>query len=398
MTRRGNDMEFFNQVPLTPPDPIFGVAAAFNEDKRDQKVDLTIGVYKNPQGRNDTLDVVRETDIGLSTHEANKVYLPMGGDPVYRDVSRKLVFGENADIERIFVSQTVGGTGALRVGAEFLSEISNKTVYLPNPTWANHKAIFLHAGYELAYYPYFKDGRMDFTAILDSLHEAPAKSVILLHACCHNPTGCDPTPNEWQQISDLIKKRQLIPFFDFAYQGFGQDIDTDAYAIRLFEAEGHEMLVASSYSKSFGLYGERVGCLFAVTNHYREVGSTILAQIRANYSNPPRHGALIVAHILHSPELTKKWEKELYHMRDRIKAIRSELTKRLSSSVPSRDWSDFEKQQGMFSLTGLTEAEVNQLSKEKGIYMTKNGRINLSGLNQKNLDYVVTSFKEVLNA
>ncbi|MCH9614591.1 MAG: Aromatic-amino-acid aminotransferase [Chlamydiia bacterium] len=389
-------MDFFETVPLTPPDPIFGVAAKFKADRREQKVDLTIGIYQSPQGRNETLDVVRETDIGMATHEPNKVYLPMSGDPVYRELSKKLVFGDNRNDERIFVTQTVGGTGALRVGAEFLSEYSTKTVYLPNPTWANHKSIFLHSGYELAYYPYFKDNQVDFIDMLDALREAPARSVVLLHAACHNPTGCDLTPEQWGEVSEVIKKRELIPFFDFAYQGFGKDIDSDAYAIRLFEANGHEMLVASSYSKSFGLYGERVGCLFAVSSHPKEVGSTIMAQIRANYSNPPRHGAITVAHILHSPELTKRWHEELYHMRDRLKALRSELTNKLSEKIPERDWSYLERQQGMFSLSGLTEAQVKHLAEDKGIYMTKNGRMNISGLNQKNLDYVADSFAEVI--
>lgn len=389
-------MNFFETVPLTPPDPIFGVAAKFNADQREKKVDLTIGIYQTAQGRNETLDVVRETDIGLAAHEPNKVYLPISGDTVYRQLSKRLVFGNHCNDERIFVAQSVGGTGALRVGAEFLLEYSTKTVYLPNPTWANHKSIFLHAGYELAYYPYFKDNQVDFIGMLDALREAPAKSIVLLHAACHNPTGCDLSKEQWGELSDLIKKRSLIPFFDFAYQGFGEDIDTDAYAIRLFEANGHEMLVASSYSKSFGLYGERVGCLFIVSSHSKEVGSTIMAQIRASYSNPPRHGAIIVAHILHSSELSEKWQKELYHMRDRIKALRSELTDKLSQKLPEKDWSYLEKQKGMFSFSGLTEHQVQRLAEDKGIYMTKNGRMNICGLNQKNIDYVTESFAEVI--
>ena len=358
-------------------------------------MNLTIGIYQDPSGKTHTLDCIKQAEARFPACEMNKGYFGMAGDPEFCDETGKLVFGDLWNPKKIFVAATVGGTGALRIGFEFLAGFTSKEGYVSTPTWANHVPIMEKVGFKVTHYPYFKENRVDFPAMLDCLDMASEGSVVLLHACCHNPTGCDLTQDEWRELSLFMKKKKLIPFFDFAYQGFGLGNEEDAFAIRQFYLDGHEMLVATSYSKSLGLYGERVGSLIVVSEKLQEVGSTICAQIRVNYSNPPRHGELLAKMVLRDADLRKTWLIELGAMRERIILMRQLLHEKLSLEVPERRWDFLLKQHGMFSLCGLSFAEVAEMVQGEGIYMTKAGRINLCGLNQENINVVAAAFKKV---
>jgi aspartate aminotransferase len=396
-------MAFFETIASLPEDPIFGLTKIFNSDPRQQKVNLGVGAYQDFDGRTSVLAAVKEAEELILSKSLSKNYLPIDGNREYNEETVKLAFGSECprfNAGEIFFTQTIGGCGALRIGADFLTQEISRVIFLSDPSWPNHKGIFSRAKLNVDYYRYYDEvnHRVDFDGFCVSLKLMPPGSVILLQACCHNPTGMDLSFEQWQILSELIKKHQLLPFFDFAYQGFGQDIETDAKPIRYFAEQEHEMLVAQSFSKNFGLYGERVGVLSIVTKNSKaaqKIGSAVRQIVRESYSNPPLHGARIVETILKTPSLKNKWLNELQLMRNRIKEMRDALTRGLMDKSPT-DFSFFKNQKGLFSFSGLNKQQVLRLREEKGIYMIDNGRINVAGLTPSNIDYVIQSILSVL--
>lgn len=386
-------MSFFERTPLAPIDPILGLAQAFKEDPRPIKVNLGVGSYRTAALTPLILTSVKESEKKLLLNEKSKDYLPIEGDREYLKLSYELLFGRPLS-EEVGAAQTVGGTGALRIVGKFLESSGLKKIHIPTPTWGNHRRIFTHAGLEVEEMPYYDDKKhlFDFANFILSLEKMKGGSVVLLHAVCHNPTGIDPTLEQWKKILEKMKERELFPFFDIAYQGFGKGIEEDAEAIRLFREASIPMAVAMSYSKNFGLYGERVGALFFICKESGErerIMSQIKVLIRGNYSNPPLHGAAIVREILHNPSLKALWLEELDAMRSRIDLMRNSFTKALEKNSNDATFSHIAKSQGMFAFTGLAPRQVEQLIMKYGIYMTNDGRINLAGLNDDNIGYVV---------
>ncbi len=419
-------MSFFESVERYPDDPIFGLLSLFAKDPRDHKVNLGIGVYKTSDGKPFVLPSVRKVESLLLSRNLNKEYLPIEGDVTFLKETHKLLFGEDASLlseNRIASAQTVGGTSALRSIAELLHENHCNTIFIPSPTWPNHKAIFSQSHLKVETYPYYDplNTCFDFKGMCAAIKEMPKGifilmnrrpprstlfpkempkgSAILLHGCCHNPTGFDPDRNEWQEIADLIKKSQIIPVFDLAYLGFSKGTEEDAFAIRHFLESSHELLIALSYSKNFGLYGERVGALVCVAQNEQialNLQSLIKHHIRASYSTPPLQGMRIVSTILQSPSLREDWKIELRHMRERIQEMRKMLVSELLSKGCSKDFSFINKQSGLFSYCGLGQDSLLRLKNEYGIYIPLNGRINVAGLNAQNLPYVVEAILSVL--
>jgi aspartate/tyrosine/aromatic aminotransferase len=387
---------FFSSLKQLPDDPIFGLQVEFNQDPRKNKINLSIGAYQNDDGHWEVFTAVREAEKILLDKNLDKEYQGIEGHPAFIKETLRLIFGEVP--ENSFGAQTIGGTCALRLGGDFLAQNLTKTILVSNPTWPNHARIFNHAGMTVEEYPYYdtKNHALNFEAMCDKIKSTPAGCAILLHGCCHNPSGIDPTQEQWKELSLLIKKHNLFPFFDLAYQGFGFGIEEDAFPIRQFAQDGHEMLVAYSYSKNFGLYGERIGLLAAVTQNKEEalkVGSIFKTIIRGSYSNPPLQGARIIATVLQSTELKKIWKEELTQIRMRTQMMRQKLLEGLNDSNGSFDF--LKKQKGMFSYSGLNAEQVGSLQKEYGIYMLKSGRINVTGLNEKNINSVINSISEV---
>lgn len=392
-------MVFFEEIEQAPTDPILGIAQAFAADPREQKINLGIGVYRTEELQPLVLETVREAEKILLEKALYKEYLPIDGEKSYLEGVYDLVFGASFLRERAVALQTIGGTGGLRIGAEFLKKSSVQTIYLPDPTWDNHRRIFTHAGLKVATLPYYnKEKRsFDFAAMIDSISQISPQSAVLLQGCCHNPTGFDPTIEEWEEIAAVLKKRSLLPFFDLAYQGFGKGIDEDARAIRLFADKEMECLVASSYSKNFGLYAERTGALFILCNSSQEaqrVASQAKVIIRGIWSNPPCHGARIVATILSEKNLRSRWEEEVKKMRNRIQSMRGALVDALSKRGRG-DFSFINEQMGMFSYTGLRQKSVERLTAEHAIYLPLDGRINIAGLNNANLPIVADAIVAV---
>lgn len=396
-------MGFFDGVALAEKDPILSLNAEFFEDSRSNKVNLGLGVYKNSELKPMLLSSVRKAENILALKNLERGYLPIDGDPQFLRLSSELLFGRDSQrlsSGHVYAAQSLGGTGALRLGADFLfSEVGNR-VYISDPTWINHKPIFIYAGHEIAYYPYYhkKSCNFDFENMCSAIKEMPKGSVILLHGCCHNPTGIDPTLEQWKEIASLIRKQQVFPFFDVAYQGFGEGLDKDAQVVRYFADEGLEMFVSYSCSKTFGLYGERTGVFFVVAKDesvVEKVASKTKSLIRTNYSSPPAHGARIVKTILSSDELREEWRTELRNMRERVFEMRKALVSGLLAKSQDRDFSFMRDQRGMFSFSGLTKEHVDQLIVEYGIYMPGDGRINVAGLSSENLDYVVDAILSV---
>lgn len=396
-------MSFFDSVPLAPSDPVFGLAATYLADPRPNKINLIMGVYKNPILDTPVLKIVKKAELEIIAEEKNKEYFGIEGDKHFLGLVGPLIFGKtwwHAHSKRVASCQGVGGTGALRLGGDLLRSHTSSELYYSEPTWVNHHQMMAQAGFKVGRYPYydFKTHQLAFDKMVAFLKQLPPKSVILLHACCHNPSGADLSLAQWHILSDLFFEKQLIPFFDFAYQGFGQGIEEDAIAIRLFAEKGHTLLVANSFSKNFGLYGERVGGLFVVTGSEKEA-ACVLSQLktyaRTSYSNPPIHGAKIVRHILGNPILEKEWEEELRMMRGRVDAMKEALTKGLTSRAKSRDFNYLRERQGLFCYCGLTKQEAERLIVDYAIYMTAEGRINVAGLNPDNLDYVVDAIVRV---
>ncbi|MGA8163949.1 MAG: amino acid aminotransferase [Waddliaceae bacterium] len=397
-------MSFFESVENFPGDPIFGLEAAFAKDTRPKKVNLGVGAYRNAEGRPHVLSAVRKSERIVVDKHLPKEYPPILGSQEYIAASIKLVFGEHSPAiaaEVIAGAQTLGATGALRVGGEFL--VNNRisgTIFFPDPTWLNHPPIFRNTNMKLGTYPYFDPltHQLNFSEISASIKKMPARSTILFQGGCHNPTGKDPTLEQWKEISKLLKKQRVIPFFDFAYQGFGQGLDQDAEAIRLFVEEGHEMLVASSYSKNLGLYGERVGLLSIVCRD-KETANSCSSQIqqviRGSYSMPPLHGQRIVTTLLQDKVLRNEWEQELASMRERVGSMRQALVEKLMIKKKKIDYSFLKTQNGIFSYSMLNPDQVHRLKQEFAIYLPRNGRINVAGLNHHNLDYVVDALISV---
>lgn len=397
-------MPFFNDIPLLPDDPILGLPIAFAADPHPNKINLGIGAYKTAEGHPLVLSSVRKAESLLLQRHLNKEYLPIEGDPEFLRYSLQLLLGGDSPLYQIghyFAAQSVGGASALRIGSEFLAKFVSKTIFISQPSWSNHKQIFEKSGLNVGSYPYFDPQKqlLDFPGMCEAIRNMPPGSVILLHGCCHNPTGIDPTFDQWKELSNLIKEQQILPFFDIAYQGFGHGLDLDAQAIRHFVNEGHEMLIAYSFSKNFGLYGERVGFLTIVcssADRVPKIASQIRNLIRGNYSNPPLHGARIVSTILKSHELTLEWKTELNNMCERVKEMRKALIAALFVKGQDRNFAYMHQQIGLFSFTGLNPDQVQRLRKEKAIYMPNNGRINIAGLNTQNVAYVAEALLSVM--
>ncbi len=401
--KKGKRMSFFDRIVMEPPDPILGLTSRFCEDSRSTKVNLGVGAYKTSELKPMVLSCVKKAEEELFNSCGNKEYLPISGNEKYLSLLEEVVFGSSSTAiteERICAAQMLGGTGALRVGADFLKEEVGDTIFLSDPSWANHKPLFLRAGLKVKQYNYYdyKTHSFCFEKMCESIKEMPRGSIILLQACCHNPTGIDPTFEQWKEISSVIKTQGVVPFFDMAYQGFGDGLEEDAAAIRCFVEDGHECLIAYSASKNFGLYGERVGALFVV-NRDKLIAETALSKIkvliRTNFSNPPLHGASIVRTVLSSTALTKKWHIELQEMRERVVEMRKALAAGLMAKSEKKDFSFMKQQKGMFSFSGLDRDEVDCLMTEFGIYMLRSGRINVAGLSQNNIDYVVDAILSV---
>jgi len=397
-------VSFFSSVDLVPGDPILGLTEAFNADPRPTKVNLGVGIYYDEQGRIPLPEAVCRVEQALAAAARPRGYLPIDGLPAYTAATRELLFGKDSPLlaaGRVATTQTVGGSGALRVGAELLRKaLPHATLALSNPSWENHRAVFGAAGFEIVDYTYFDPAShgVDFAGMLADLGRLQLGTTVLLHACCHNPTGADLDAGQWQQVAALLKERQLFPFVDMAYQGFDKGIAEDAVAIRtLVEAGIDAFVVSSSYSKSFSLYGERVGALSVVSgsaDEARAVQSQVKRIIRTIYSSPSTHGAALVAGVLNDPELRTLWERELGAMRARIHELRGQLVDRLAAlGHPEYDF--IRRQTGMFSYSGLGKAQVERLRDEFGIYAVGTGRICLSALNQSNLDYVAKAISVV---
>lgn len=399
-------MGFFNHVEMAADDPILGLNAAFSRDARLNKVNLGVGVYKSTELQPLVLSCVKKAEEKIFFSSLSKEYLPIDGNRDFLRLSENLLLGEGTEAlssRRVYSAQTIGGSGALSLGADFLYQEGYNRLFLSEPSWSNHKKLFAKAGFQIDSYPYLERKRcmLDFENMCAGIKKMPQGSVILLHACCHNPTGVDPSLEQWKEISSLIKAQKAIPFFDFAYHGFAEGLEKDPFPIRYFVEEGHEMLVAYSFSKNFGLYGERLGALFVITEEEKiveKVKSRVKQLIRSRYSSPPIHGSRIVKEILEEESLLREWAAELENMRLRINEMRKALASELLAQSQKIDFSFMHEQRGMFSFSGLDRDHVDRLAVEYGIYMPSNGRINVAGLSSENLDYVVGAILTVLSS
>jgi aromatic-amino-acid transaminase len=394
----------FAAVEMAPRDPILGLNEAFNADTRATKVNLGVGVYFTDEGKIPLLGAVKAAEKTRIEAAPARGYQPIEGAAAYNNAVAALLFGKDSAL--ISAGQTItiealGGTGALKVGADYLKRLlPNATVYISDPSWENHRALFESAGFPVSNYAYYDAATrgVNFAGMLADLSQMPAQSIVVLHACCHNPTGADITAAQWEQVVAVIRERNLIAFLDMAYQGFADGIKEDAVALDLFAASGLQFLVSSSFSKSFSLYGERVGALTIVASSKEEAGrvmSQVKRVVRTNYSNPPTHGGAIVAAVLSSPELRQQWEDELAGMRLRIREMRKSLVEKLAARGVAQDFSFVMKQRGMFSYTGLSVEQVEKLKTEFGVYAVGTGRICVAALNTKNIDYVADAIAAV---
>ena len=395
----------FAGIQDAPLDPIMRLFEAFNADSRPSKLNLAIGVYTDAEGKVPRLRAVREAERRWIGKALPKTYRPIEGTKPFRDAVQVLLFGTGAAIlgqDRAATLQSVGGTGALKVGADVLARLKpGATVAVSDPTWENHRALFAQAGFGVVDYPYFsaETGAVDYPAMRSALEALPAGTIVVLHACCHNPTGADLTGEEWADLVPLMRERGLIPFLDIAYQGFGVDLDADAAPVRLFAESGQEFLVASSFSKSFSLYGERVGALTIVAADpglRAKVEALAKRLIRASYSNPHTHGAAIVETVLTDPELRADWVRELAEMRERIRAMRERMADSLQQRHPERGFSAIKAQKGMFSYTGLTPDEAVRLRELHEVYALEPGRICVAAVNAHNIDRVLDAVDAVV--
>lgn len=395
----------FSQITAAPADPILGLTEAFKADPRTDKVNLGVGIYKDEAGQTPVLKSVKLAEAKLLEEEKTKSYLGIEGVALYNQAVQQLLFGkDNAIIAdgRAVTAQAPGGTGSLRVAAEFvLSNTDSKTIWISNPTWANHKNIFETAGLEIKEYSYYRAEThdLDFDAMMTDLQQASEGDLVLLHGCCHNPTGIDLNINQWQQVAKLCAEKGLVPLFDFAYQGFGSGIEEDAQGLRAVAAVVPELLVANSFSKDFGLYNERIGAVTLVAKDSESAVrafSQVKRTIRANYSNPPAHGAMIVSTILNDGELNALWQQELTEMRQRIASMRTLFVESLKAEGVDRDFSFISRQNGMFSFSGLNKEQVARLKDEFGVYIVGSGRISVAGMTKTNMPVICKAIAKVL--
>jgi aspartate/tyrosine/aromatic aminotransferase len=395
----------FETIAAAPPDPILGLTEAFLNDPNPAKVNLAVGVYQDDAGQTPILESVLRAERLVASREKSKTYLGIAGLPGYAQATQKLLAGaehEAVRAGRLATCQTPGGTGALRVTADFLAQqYPHSSVWLSRPTWPNHEGIFTAAGLACRQYAYLAPGNreLDFAGMTSDLHKASPLDVVVLHACCHNPSGVDLSPEQWRAVAQIAREKSLIPVVDFAYQGFGDGIEEDALAVRVLIDEGLEFFVCNSFSKNFGLYAERVGAVTAVCDT-RNAAAAVLSQlksaIRTNYSNPPKFGAAIVDAILHSAELRPMWIEEVAAMRTRIHAMRGLFVAKMKERVPQRDFSFLLEQRGMFSFSGLTPLQVDELKSEHGIYIVGSGRINVAAILPSNVDRLCDAVASVL--
>ena len=398
-------MSFFSAVEMAPRDPILGINEAFAADTNPNKVNLGVGVYCDDNGKLPLLQCVQAAEKAMMAKPSARGYLPIDGIAAYDAAVKSLVFGANSEpvtSGRVATVQGIGGTGGLKIGADFLKRLNpSAKVLISDPSWENHRALFTNAGFVVESHPYYdaeKHG-VNFEGMLAALNAAPAGTVVVLHACCHNPTGYDITPAQWDQVVAVVKAKNLVPFLDMAYQGFGYGLAEDGAAVQKFVAAGLMCLVSTSFSKSFSLYGERVGAL-SILCESKEEAARVLSQlkivIRTNYSNPPIHGGAVVAAVLGNPEWRALWESELGEMRVRIKSMRQKLVDGLKAAGVKQDMSFITTQIGMFSYSGLTKDQMVRLRTEFGVYGTDTGRMCVAALNSKNINHVCQSIAKVL--
>ena len=392
-------------VQMAPKDPILGVTETFNADKNPGKVNLGVGVYYDDNGKVPLLECVRLAEVQLTEKSSPRSYLPIDGLPAYDKAVRELVFGADSKAvkeNRVVTVQALGGTGGLKVGADFLRRLAPQAqIWISDPSWENHRALFESAGFTVNTYPYYDAAShgVNFEAMIGTMKTLPAGSIVVLHACCHNPTGVDLTDDQWTAVIDAVISRGLIPFVDIAYQGFGDGIDADGKVVRRFADAGGPVFVSNSFSKSFSLYGERVGALSVVASSSDEAArvlSQIKRTVRTNYSNPPTHGGQIVATVLASPELRATWERELGQMRERIREMRKQFVEKIHGRTPGVDFNFVTRQRGMFSYSGLSKEAVTRLREEYSVYAIDTGRICVAALNSRNLDHVVDAVANVI--
>eukprot|EP00842_Homolaphlyctis_polyrhiza_P004051 jgi/Hompol1/4647/HPOL_003790-RA len=396
-------------VPMGPPDPILGVTEAFKADTNPAKMNLGVGAYRDDNNKPYVLDSVRKAEAIIASKKLDKEYLGITGDPQFNKLAAELAYGKDSDPLKsgmISTAQSISGTGALRIGGIFLSRFfqgaGGKKIYLPTPSWGNHTPVFRDSGLEVLQYRYFDKATngLDFKGLKEDLNKIPNGSIVLFHACAHNPTGVDPSEEQWAEISKIAKHKNFTPFFDMAYQGFASGSTTkDAFAVRHFVAEGHKILLSQSFSKNMGLYGERVG-LFSVLSDSAEeakrVDSQVKIAIRPLYSNPPLSGPRIVKEILGSPELSKQWEGEVKGMADRIISMRAQLRGHLEHTYHSKkSWEHVTSQIGMFCYSGMTPEQVDRIRKEFSVYLTRDGRISIAGITSGNVQNLAKAIHEV---
>jgi aromatic-amino-acid transaminase len=392
-------------VEMAPRDPILGVTETYNADPNPRKVNLGVGVYYDDQGKVPVLECVRRAELKLAEQPLPRNYLPIDGIQAYDRAVQELLFGKDSPAlrdQRVVTVQTLGGTGGLKVGADWLRRLDGDArIWISDPSWENHQALFDYAGFKVGAYPYYDPAThgIRFDAMVGALKNLPAGAIAVLHACCHNPTGVDLAPEQWEMIIEIINARGIVPFLDIAYQGFADGLDADAAAVRRFAEACPVVFVSSSFSKSLSLYGERIGALSLVAQSPDEAGralSQLKRVIRTNYSNPPTHGGQTVATVLTTPELRALWETELGQMRDRIKAMRRQLVEKVRDLRSDFDFSFVVRQRGLFSYSGLTKDQVRRLREEYSLYAIDSGRICVAALNTRNVDYVARAIVGVL--
>ncbi len=398
-------MSFFSHLEPYAGDPILSLNEAFQKDPRSDKVNLSIGIYFDDAGRIPVLQSVKQAEAQMLAESGPKPYLPIEGSAAARSAVQHLLFGADHEVlrsGRVATLQTVGSSGGLRVGADFIKRwLPGSALWVSDPTWDNHRAMFEGAGITVHTYPYYDaaTGGLAFDAMLSTLRTLPARSLVLLHACCHNPTGVDLTPAQWQALVPVLRERELIAYLDLAYQGYGDGIDEDAFAVRLLASEGLSFFVANSFSKSMSVYGERAGALSVVCPSAAEaelVLGQLKATVRRNYSSPALHAAGIVSRVLGDPALRASWEAEVAAMRERINTMRRSLHGVLSAKKPGRDFGYFLTQRGMFSYTGLSAAQVDRLREEFGVYLVRSGRMCVAGLNTGNVERTASAVAAVI--
>jgi len=395
----------FKHVPLAPVDPVFGISLAHQADPSPDKINLGVGAYRTDDGKPWILTCVRKADERIISADFNHEYLPIDGLKELQEVASRLMLGEFAEKNpnQVVSIQSLSGTGALRLGGEFISKwLPGRTVYISDPTWSNHKSVFTNSGLKHTDYRYFnsKTLALDFPGLLEDLKKAPEGSIVLLHACAHNPTGVDPTQEQWKGIAEVMQAHKLIPYFDCAYQGFATgSLERDRYAMELFAKMGFEMLIAQSFAKNFGMYGERIGCFHVVCQpeHSEAVRSQLKSVARPMYSNPPSYGARIVTTVIKDPELFQEWKNNLKTMSGRIQQVRELLFDELKKLGTPGDWSHIKNQIGMFTYTGLSEPQCDRLTNEFHVYLMKSGRISMAGINTHNVGYLAKAIHAVVS-